>query len=529
MVVVGPYCGHTDRLKNTFGKAKTKKRRQRETKIKLTQHQDHTVAKPDLLKCIKMTRMLKCLSLMFLMINALQMASSSHKVNVIGSAQPVIGKWNQSVVLPCHISPPLSAVDMQVHWYRVRFSAPVHMYRYKQDWPTEQDNAYRGRTQLFKDELGRGNISLRLTDLHPSDSGIYHCYVDEGDWGDQGETELIVPVVGSQPSVSQDSTDPSKLLCKSEGWYPKPEVTWWDKSGNNVTHMSWTEMEQDSHSLLRVISHMDTHKKSNVFSCMVRATAGPDRIVKLHIAEDFYPPVSGWMVLLSIILSLSVMSVPVLVIYWRRLKERYDAVSSLVVDRLQIELENLRRIPKSEWSAIRSCAVDVSFDADTASPWLRLSNDGKQVRCGLNWQKVTDSPQRFTWHPFILGKECFTAGRHYWEVQVGEKQRWSIGVAKASVDRKGFCNQVPEEGIWTLKLYNNERFYAGGNHHYDLSLRPERLGVCLDYEGGQVSFYNVDTRCHIHTFTADFTEAIYPFFYTGNTDELPLILCAIDQ
>ncbi|XP_036386647.1 butyrophilin subfamily 1 member A1-like [Megalops cyprinoides] len=398
-----------------------------------------------------------------------------NSVNVIGSSQPVIGKWNQSVVLPCHISPPLSAVDMQVHWYRVRFSAPVHMYRYKQDWPTEQDNAYRGRTQLFKEELGRGNISLRLTDLRPSDSGIYHCYVDEGDWGDQGETELIVPVVGSQPSVSQDSTDPSKLLCKSEGWYPKPEVTWWDKSGNNVTHMSWTETEQDSHSLLRVISHMGTHKKSNVFSCMVRATAGPDRIFRLHIAE------------------------------------------------------NMRCIPKSEWNAIRSCAVDVSFDADTASPWLRLSNDGKQVRCGLNWQKVPDSPQRFTWHPFILGKQSFTAGRHYWEVQLGEKQRWSIGVAKASVDRKGFCNQVPEEGIWTLKLYNNERFYAGANNQYDLSLRPERLGVCLDYEGGQVSFYNVDKRYHIHTFTGDFTEAIYPFFYTGNTDELPLILCAVDQ
>ncbi|RXM92960.1 E3 ubiquitin-protein ligase TRIM39 [Acipenser ruthenus] len=50
-----------------------------------------------------------------------------------------------------------------------------------------------------------------------------------------------------------------------------------------------------------------------------------------------------------------------------------------------------------------------------------------------------------------------------------------------------------------------------------LSLKPGKLGVYLDYEGGQLSFYNVETRSHIYTFTdLEFNGSgkVYPVFYT---------------
>lgn len=52
----------------------------------------------------------------------------------------------------------------------------------------------------------------------------------------------------------------------------------------------------------------------------------------------------------------------------------------------------------------------------------------------------------------------------------------------------------------------------------------------LDYEEGEISFYNADTRAYIHTLTDTFTEILYPFFYTshkGEGESAPLIICPV--
>lgn len=47
-----------------------------------------------------------------------------------------------------------------------------------------------------------------------------------------------------------------------------------------------------------------------------------------------------------------------------------------------------------------------------------------------------------------------------------------------------------------------------------LSPKPKHVGVYLDYNQGRVSFYDVDRKLHIHSFTEEsFTEKLYPFFY----------------
>uniref|UniRef100_A0A8C1SI05 Uncharacterized protein n=1 Tax=Cyprinus carpio TaxID=7962 RepID=A0A8C1SI05_CYPCA len=180
-------------------------------------------------------------------------------------------------------------------------------------------------------------------------------------------------------------------------------------------------------------------------------------------------------------------------------------------------------------------AVDVTLDPDTAHPNLILSNDGKQVRHGDIMHGVPDYPERFDKCASVLGKEGFLSGRFYFEVQLKGKSKWDLGVARESINRKGKIRVSPQNGYWTVGLWNENEYWACADSYVLLSLRvkPQKVGVFVDYEEGLVSFYDVESRSHIYSFTGQsFTNRIYPYFCPFSNDSgknsAPLIISPVN-
>ncbi|CAG5990731.1 unnamed protein product [Menidia menidia] len=162
----------------------------------------------------------------------------------------------------------------------------------------------------------------------------------------------------------------------------------------------------------------------------------------------------------------------------------------------------------------------VTLDPDTAYPRLWVSACGTSVQVGKVQTNLPNNPERFTRYNIVLGSEAFSSGRHYWEVEVGGKTAWGLGVARASVNRKEEISLCPDDGFWTMV----RRDRGNGTSEYeactdsDESLiyppkAPKRVGVYLDYGRGEVAFYDAGDMSHLFTFyDAKFQEPVFPYF-----------------
>ncbi|XP_072115417.1 butyrophilin subfamily 1 member A1-like [Mobula birostris] len=106
--------------------------------------------------------------------------------------EPLVAIAGEDVVLDCELLPPTSASNMAVQWLKSGLSSPIQVYRHGQDDPLAQHQDYRGRTELFKDEIAKGNISLRIKNVRPDDEGRYTCSVEDRTGFKQSAVELRV-------------------------------------------------------------------------------------------------------------------------------------------------------------------------------------------------------------------------------------------------------------------------------------------------------------------------------------------------
>lgn len=179
-------------------------------------------------------------------------------------------------------------------------------------------------------------------------------------------------------------------------------------------------------------------------------------------------------------------------------------------------------------------AVAVSVVEDTAHPKLVFSQGGRYVKNGASasswplfssaWSYVsgwrnsqnTQFVGRFQHLPCVLGKNIFTSGKHYWEVENRDSLEIAVGVCRGDVmglaDGSEMC---PHMGIWALSW--------GSTGYRPLTSSPvsptkqepalQRVGVFLDSDAGDISFYSAVDGTHLHTFSCPLASRLRPFFW----------------
>lgn len=140
--------------------------------------------------------------------------SFTEKFTVTGLQRPVLAPLGGNVELSCQLSPPQQAQHMEIRWFRNRYREPVYLYRNGKDLHGETISKYVERTELLKDDIGKGKVTLRIFKLTADDDGSYHCVFKVGEFYEEHITE--VKVTGRHEFLSDFCA--SKAYLELTGW-----------------------------------------------------------------------------------------------------------------------------------------------------------------------------------------------------------------------------------------------------------------------------------------------------------------------
>ncbi|KAB0360947.1 hypothetical protein FD754_005103 [Muntiacus muntjak] len=481
---------------------------------------------------------------------------------VIGPPGPILVMVGEDAELPCHLSPKMSAETMELKWVRSSLRQVVFMYAHGKEVEDRQTAEYQGRTEILRDGITAGKAVLRIRNVRASDSGNYLCYFQDGNFYEKALLELKVAALGSDLHIQVKGHEDGgiHLGCESASWYPQPQIRWRDAKGQNMPAMT-APPAADGAGLYAVTSSLIVKSGSGEgVSCIIRnPLLNQEKTAQISIADVFFRRAQSWITAFAGTLTVCLLLLAGAGYFlWLQRKEKETLFmekekaikekervwaekvqEQRIKEMLQYELkwrkvQFMARGEKSqtypEWKKALFQAEDVILDPNTANPILLVSDDQRSLQRAEERQNLPNNPERFDWHYCVLGCKSFTSGRHYWEVEVGDRKEWHVGVCREDVERKSWIKMTPENGFWTMGLSGGNDYRALTEPRTKLTVAspPEKVGIFLDYETGEVSFYNAVDGSHIYTFPhTSFSGPLWPVFRILTLESTALTICPV--
>uniref|UniRef100_A0A4W6CD42 Ig-like domain-containing protein n=1 Tax=Lates calcarifer TaxID=8187 RepID=A0A4W6CD42_LATCA len=185
----------------------------------------------------------------------------------------------ESCILPCSFQ---SRADPVIHW--IQETEQYLLFGL-------QDQFFRNRTSLFKDQISRGNASLQLTGVEVQDQGRYRCYTSTMRGKEESFINLRVDAPVSKVNMEQVG---NRIICSSEGIYPEPDLTWSTRPPSNLTLQNQTSIQQTEQQLYNISSSLilSDSETDLIYICTISTRSNSRNTTWRKLREDYISPVT---------------------------------------------------------------------------------------------------------------------------------------------------------------------------------------------------------------------------------------------
>ncbi|XP_034991918.1 butyrophilin subfamily 2 member A1-like isoform X2 [Zootoca vivipara] len=330
-----------------------------------------------------------------------------------------------------------------------------------------------------------------------------------------------------------------RLVCKSEN-VRSPELlqlSWMDGKGQELSATPTTLGKSSIENSVLLESG-----SGSAVSCRItnKSSNTPMGSTSLVIADIFFPSTSLCMVGFFIIavLIINVIIFTYLKLNHDRWKIAFSENETLALEeekaQLQRKLEKVKEETGKEFRKVQdkfakaehelefrralSCAVDVTLDPKCTHAKLTIKEKNKVKYNHSSLEQPKDPKGAL----IAVANEGYSKGEMYWEVEVGHKCEWELGVltitARNRLEEEMLEKPLEEEYIG-MRWFQGKFHCTGGNSLIDgQNEECEVVGVFLDMNKQALSFYNVQKMCPILSIPYGFSEEMYPFFNPGSDD-----------
>ncbi|XP_074021202.1 butyrophilin subfamily 2 member A1-like [Numenius arquata] len=324
--------------------------------------------------------------------------------------------------------------------------------------------------------------------------------------------------------------DGIRLKCFSVRLFSEVQVLWTDGRGDNLTGTPLTTDTTTANASSSIILKPGS---GNSVSCKII-----DKLLKTStessvvIANAFFPATSPWLAAFIVILLLGVFLV-IAAIYKLRKNSKMTTREKNAQEELQKEIDDLKEELDEEKDRFQKENQDM------------LARIGKDIKAQLNFRRAQSNAVNITLdekckHPSLIIKdknrvmsstqkeilpkamvvamEGFSEKKHYWEVEVGDKSEWELGVVCEEIRNtlsSSTRNTFPKGNLLSLRFSQGEYTLTGG---IDVrNCKPcSVVGVFLDFEFGTLSFFDVEEKCLLKSLPLELSGNLYPFFSPGS-------------
>ncbi|XP_028641499.1 putative selection and upkeep of intraepithelial T-cells protein 1 homolog [Grammomys surdaster] len=226
---------------------------------------------------------------------------------VTGLKETIVAPVGTMLELSCQLSPPQNAQHMEIRWFRSHYTQPIYLYEDGKDMFGKIIPKYVERTELLKDAIGEGKVTLRIFNVNPDDDGQYHCIFKNGKFYEEHITEVKVTAGNSrvQILVHPPTTKGVIVECHSGGWFPRPHLEWRDSRGEVIPAASKSHSQnRDKLFNMKITLLLRDSSFRNVTCCLWNPLTGQKESTSIVLPDEMFSWNFIWNMIVGVILTM---------------------------------------------------------------------------------------------------------------------------------------------------------------------------------------------------------------------------------